>query len=142
MSPPAQSCFATPNAVFGYTEAKIGFVPALVMVYLQQRVSGHQLRKWLITAQPISAEEALAAGLIDFIVKEGIDAVVEEFALNLLSQTSADSRAIIKTMLWQLPGMSMNQALDYAAKMNAKARSTKDCIRGIDAFINKEKITW
>jgi len=36
----ADCCVATPDATFGYTEVKIGFVPALVMVYLREKVSG------------------------------------------------------------------------------------------------------
>jgi methylglutaconyl-CoA hydratase len=135
--------FASENAGFGYTEARIGFVPALVMVYLQQRISGKTLREMLLTAQVYSAQEALAMGLINKVYPaEKLSEAVKEFAEMLCTIISSSSVTYIKNMLRQIHAMPFESALDMAAKTNAEARMSADCIRGIDAFLNKEKIQW
>lgn len=136
-------CYADPEATFGYTESKIGFVPALVMVYLQHRISGAHLRDLLLTGRIISAEEALEKGLVNQVVLAGdLESEVFAFASGLCKSVSASSVGFIKKMLRELPGMSLNDSLDYAASVNADARKSADCIKGIDAFLNKEKLNW
>lgn len=136
-------CFAAPEATFGYTEAKIGFVPALVMVYLQYRISGAHLRELLLTGKIIQAEEALEIGLVNKLLLAGdMDSEVFEFADSLCKTISSSSIKYIKTMLRRIPSMPMDSALDYAAETNAEARASADCIRGIDSFLNKQKIVW
>lgn len=136
-------CFASPEATFGYTEARIGFIPALVMVYLQQRISGHDLREMLLTARIMKAEEAWHKGLVNGIVPATeLPQYVSEFAKNLATTVSGNSVSMIKEMLRSIHAMGFDEALALAAENNAKARKSADCIRGIDAFLNKEKISW
>src|ERR1700722_14699635 len=59
---------ATPEAFFGYTEARIGFVPALVSAYLSLQMGDKRARSLLLTARRFSAEEALRMGLVSEIV--------------------------------------------------------------------------
>lgn len=49
---------------------------------------------------------------------------------------------LTKQMIAQSQSMTLEDGLSYAAEMNAKARATDDCKRGINAFLNKEKLTW
>lgn len=136
-------CFASPNATFGYTESKIGFVPALVMVYLRQKISGSTARQIFITGEIMEANKAKELGIVKEIYAENeIEAKVNEFAQNLCNTISASSVKFIKEMLSVIPGMSMNEALDMAVQTNAKARATEDCIKGMDAFLNKTKLSW
>ncbi|MCC7298614.1 MAG: enoyl-CoA hydratase/isomerase family protein [Bacteroidia bacterium] len=136
-------CFATPESSFGYTEARIGFVPALVMVYLRHRISGNHLRDLLLTARILKADEAAEIQLINKVLPLGeLSAHVEAFAENVANTTSGSSASYIKSLLRQLPGLPLNEALDLAAETNAAARKSEDCIKGIDAFLNKEKIQW
>jgi methylglutaconyl-CoA hydratase len=136
-------CFASEDASFGYTEARIGFVPALVMVYLQERISGKDLREMLLTAKIYSAEEANNIGLVNGLFLAGeLRTATQEFAENLARSVSTSSLAYIKKMLRNMRNLPLDEALNMAAGMNAEARMSADCIRGIDAFLNKEKITW
>lgn len=136
-------CFASPEASFGYTEARIGFVPALVMVYLQQRLSGKDLTEILLTAKIFSADEAARMHLINKVVPQNeLEHYTLQFAEKLAETVSSDSVRLIKGMLRTLPSMSFDEGLDFAERTNVEARSTADCIRGIDAFLNKEKISW
>lgn len=136
-------CIASDTAKFGYTESRIGFIPALVMVYLRQRIQGAAMRDLLLSARILEAAEAKQLGLVDAVVpSENLDAYIGEFLNGLLTSVSGSSIALIKEMLRELPGKNMTEALDYAARMNMKARRTEDCMRGIDSFLNKEKIQW
>lgn len=136
-------CIASDTAKFGYTESRIGFIPALVMVYLRQRIQGAALRDLLLSARILEATEAKELGLVDYVVPaENLDAFTNEFLNGLLTSVSGSSIALIKEMLRELPGKNMEEALDYAARMNMRARRTEDCMRGIDSFLNKEKIQW
>jgi methylglutaconyl-CoA hydratase len=49
---------------------------------------------------------------------------------------------MVKEMLAEVQNLTLDEGLNYAAEMNAKARNTNDCKRGISAFLNKEKLTW
>jgi methylglutaconyl-CoA hydratase len=135
--------FASPESSFGYTEARIGFVPALVMVYLQNRVSGKDLREILLTSKIMTAHEALEIGLINKVVPQNeLRDYVTMFTQNLIQTVSGSSVKRIKAMLRQLPSLTYDEALDMAARNNAEARKTDDCIYGIHSFLNKEKIKW
>ncbi|MSP58400.1 MAG: methylglutaconyl-CoA hydratase [Flavobacteriales bacterium] len=139
----ADLCIATPEASFGYTEVKIGFVPALVMVYLCEKVGGAVMADLLLTGRILSADEALKLHLVQRIVDTDLIAeYVNNLAVELCENTSSQAVSSIKTMLRAIPIMNRIEALDYAVKQNAKARGTKDCKKGMDAFLNKQKIKW
>ncbi len=137
-------CFASTEAKFAYTEVKIGFIPALVMVFLKYKISGQHLRNLLFTGNVISAKEAHEIGLISHLVHEhhNIESQVAEFAHQLINQTSGNSFALTKQLMLAANEMNLNDALDLAAKSNAHARSTDDCKKGIHAFIHKLKVQW
>jgi methylglutaconyl-CoA hydratase len=135
--------FCTPESKFGYTEARIGFVPAIVMVFLIRKIGEKKAAQLLLGADIISAEEALVLGLINKIYsKATIAQEILEFTNKLIAQNSAQSLATTKTMINLVQGKSFDEALDFAVKQNAIARSSTDCNRGIQAFLNKENISW
>ncbi|MBX7109211.1 MAG: enoyl-CoA hydratase/isomerase family protein [Chitinophagales bacterium] len=136
-------CFAVPEAKFGYTEVKIGFIPALVMVFLLRKISGVKTRELLYTGKLISADEAVDYGLINMVVaKDEIAGYVKAFATRLSEESSAQSLAATKEMLTKVPGMELHEALQYAAEMNATTRSSDDCKKGVGAFLSREKFKW
>lgn len=139
----ADCCVATPEALFGYTEVKIGFIPALVMVYLREKVSGSVMSDILLSGRTFSADEALRMQLIHRVVSaEEICGVVDQMAEQISNTTSAQAVSKVKEMMRAIPSMGRDEALDYAAMENAKARGSEDCRKGIDAFLNKEALKW
>lgn len=134
---------AVPEAKFGYTEVKIGFIPALVMVFLIRKIGESRARHLLLSGNLITADEALKAGLITQVVPpEALEAEVNTLAQKLASGNSASSMALTKQMIAEVQSMKLDEALSYASQMNAQARATDDCKRGIAAFLAKEKIMW
>lgn len=139
----ADICVATPSATFGYTEVKIGFIPALVMVYLREKLSGTVISDLLLTGRILTADESLKLQLIQRVVAENeIVGYVKNLANQICESTSAQAVSTVKSMLRNLSGMNRTEALDYAAKQNAIARGSVDCIKGMDAFLSKEKLKW
>ncbi len=135
--------FAVPEAKFGYNEVKIGFIPAIVMVFLLRKVGEAKAKQLLLTGDLITAEEAKACGLINQVVPaEELETAVNAFAQKLCNQNSRQSMEVTKEMIARVQGKTLEEGLQYAAEMNAVARSSEDCRRGIAAFLNKEPLSW
>ncbi len=136
-------CFATPTSTFGYTEVKIGFLPAIVMVFLVRKLGEQTAKQILLTGDVMDAQKAFGIGLVNYLADESlIDEEVNKLATKLCKQASAQSLSFVKEMLNEVQNKTLDEGLNYAAEMNAKARKTDDCKRGIAAFLNKEKLTW
>lgn len=135
--------FCTPESKFGYTEARIGFVPAIVMVFLIRKIGEKKAAQLLLGAEIISADEAQSLGMVNQIhPKETIEKAVFDFTQKLITQNSSQSLAATKAMINYVQGKTLDEALHYAAEQNALARSSADCKQGIQAFLNKENINW
>jgi len=135
--------FAAPDAIFGYTEVRIGFVPAIVMVFLLRKVGESKAKQLLLGGSTVSAEQARDLGLIQYVVdKENLAAAVREFALQLTENNSTYAMVVTKQMIAKVYGLQFEDALRFASEMNAKARGSDDCRRGIASFLSKEKVNW
>lgn len=135
--------FSVPEAQFGYTEVRIGFVPALVMTFLLRKAGETRAKELLLSGDLIDAETAAQYNLINKVVPaEGIKAEVKAFAQHLCTQNAAASMQLTKKMLADLQDFPLENSIKFAVRMNAHARATEECRRGIAAFLNKEEITW
>lgn len=135
--------FTVPEAKFGYTEVKIGFVPAIVTIFLVRKIGEARARHLLLSGDLITAQEAYATGLVSKVcTRETLEAEGSIFVQKLITENSANSMMLTKQMMATLPLADVDKSLTYAAEVNAKARESEDCKRGIAAFLNKEKITW
>jgi methylglutaconyl-CoA hydratase len=135
--------FAAPEARFGYTEVKIGFIPAIVMVFLLRKIGEGKAKQLLLSGTWISALDAKAFGLVNGIIaRERLADEVTTFATQLTESNSGNSMSVTKQMIAKVQTLSLEEALTFAAEMNAKARGSNDCVRGVSAFLNEEKIRW
>ena len=135
--------FSAPEAKFGYTEVKIGFLPAIVSVFLIRKIGEARTKQLLLSGDVVAAQTALDMGLITFLSpKDELADTVRIYAERLCRENSGQSMEVTKEMLARLPEMPLEDGLRYAAQSNAEARGSEDCRRGIAAFLNKEKIGW
>jgi methylglutaconyl-CoA hydratase len=135
--------FAVPEAKFGYTEVKIGFIPAMVLVFLIRRIGEQKAKQLLLSGELVQNEEVLRMGLANYIIsKEQLENSVFDFAQKLIKNNSSQSMMLTKQMIGEVQSMSLTDALSYAAKMNAQARATDDCKNGIAAFLEKRELRW
>jgi methylglutaconyl-CoA hydratase len=133
----------TSTARFGFTEVKIGFIPALVSVFLLKKIGESQTRKLLLEGGLIDALAAKDVGIVHEIVEEStLDSYVKEKAEKLARTNSPDAMQNTKKLILELSDLSVSEGLNVAEIANAKARASEDCKKGIAAFLNKEKISW
>ncbi|WP_293299484.1 enoyl-CoA hydratase-related protein [Pedobacter sp. UBA4863] len=135
--------FAVPEAKFGYTEVKLGFVPAIVSCYLVQKVGETIAKKLLLSGDLFTAAEALQNNLITSVTKaEEINQIVDDFAVNLSNSASGNSLMLTKQLINQTTNTWLDNCLNNAIEVNAKTRESQDFKKGIAAFLAKEKIKW
>ncbi len=135
--------FSVPEAKFGYTEVNIGFIPAIVSLFIIRKIGEAKARELLLSGRIIGADEALSNGMVNYMyAATEIEAKVNEYAQNLVKRTSASSLGLTKKLISTVQDLPLKEALNVAAEMNANARATEDCQKGIAAFLNKEKLAW
>jgi len=128
---------ATETARFGYPEVKIGFVPAIVMAILRRNL-GEKLSFELVTQGfEFSAQEGNELGLVNKLFPdEGFESAMLEYA-SIYSKISRSAVQLGKSLLYRMDGMSFSGALEAGAEVNAEARMTEDCQKGIAKFLNR-----
>jgi methylglutaconyl-CoA hydratase len=133
---------AATGAKFGYTEVRIGFVPAIVSVFLVRQIGEKRARDLLLTGRIIDAEEAFRLGLVSEIVPpENLMGRARQLAGQLL-ENGPTSLAYTKHVLTALSQQDLDHALELAVEANARIRSTPDFHEGLSAFLEKRKPIW
>jgi methylglutaconyl-CoA hydratase len=133
---------AIPEAKFGYTEVRIGFVPAIVSTFLMRQVGEKQARDLLLTGRLIDASEAFRIGLINEIVAgENLMTRAHEIAALLLGNSPASVRAT-KELLSKNVNTELDQQIEAAVEQNARMRLTEDFREGVASFLEKRKPKW
>jgi methylglutaconyl-CoA hydratase len=133
---------AVPDAKFGYTEARIGFVPAIVSTFLLRQVGEKQARDLLLTGRLFSAEEAVRLGLVNEVVpSERLMARARELAA-LLMENSPSSLRATKKLLNNHARAELDAQIESAVRENAAIRTTADFREGISSFLEKRKPVW
>ncbi len=133
---------ATPEAKFGYTEVRIGFVPAIVSTFLLRQVGEKQARDLLLTGRIFGAEEAARLGLVNEIVTpENLLGRARELA-SLLMENSPTSLRATKKLLTDHARAEIDTQIEAAIRENAAIRGTADFREGISSFLEKRKPVW
>jgi methylglutaconyl-CoA hydratase len=135
--------FSIPEAKFGYTEVKIGFIPALVSCFLIRKLGEGRAKELLLSGELIDAQTASSYGLINFIAsKEEIESAVHSYAKKIVEGTSSNSITVTKQLLTTVQDLNLDESLNLAIGLNVQTRSSADCKKGITAFLNKNKLEW
>ena len=133
---------AVPEAKFGYTEVRIGFVPAIVSSFLIANIGEKRARDLLLTGRIFAADEAHKLGLVNEIVAPGqLLSRAHELAGQLLENSPASLRAT-KSLLSSYTREQLDRQVSQAIKDNAAIRQTEDFKEGITSFLEKRKPVW
>jgi len=133
---------AASEAKFGYTEVRIGFVPAIVSSFLLRQVGEKQARDLLLTGRIISADEAYRLGLVNEVVPpEILMQRARELADTLLVNSPA-SLVATKRLLKVYSHAELDHQIAHAVDENARIRTTDDFREGVTAFLEKRKPSW
>ncbi len=133
---------AVPEAKFGYTEVRIGFIPAIVSVFLVRQIGEKRARDLLLTGRILDAAEAHQMGLVTAVAPtERLMEAARELAVALLA-ASPTSLAHTKRLLCKLAAEEIDRALERAIAENAGIRASVDFREGLAAFLEKRKPVW
>jgi methylglutaconyl-CoA hydratase len=133
---------AAPHAKFGYTEVKIGFIPAIVSVFLLEMIGEKKAKTLLLSGRILDAEEALSLGLVTEVAPEGeLMPRVNALAAQLL-KNSPESMAAVKKMLSGFAKERLDRDLTRAMRWNEKIRNSADFKEGLEAFLEKRDPVW
>lgn len=128
---------AASSARFGYPEVKIGFVPAMVMAILRRNVSEKRAFELITRGAELSAGEAERIGLVNHVFDDdAFEAKVERYVAEF-EKVSRSAVMLSKRLLYHMDGMNFDTALQSGVDINAVARMTDDCRKGIARFLKK-----
>ncbi len=133
---------ASSQAKFGYTEVRIGFVPAIVSTFLLRQVGEKQARDLLLTGRIIASEEAFRLGLVtEVVAPENLMLRARELA-GTLAENSPASLLAAKRLLRMYSHAELDHQIAAAVDENARIRTTHDFREGVTAFLEKRKPNW
>ena len=141
----ALSCdliIAREGASFGTPEINVGAFPFMIMALIYRNVPRKKANELLLLGERISAEEALAAGIVNKVVPaEDFDAAVDEWAVKLAGKSPVLMKLGKDAMYRQLD-MPFEDALDYLRAQLSIAFTTEDIQEGVTAFFEKREPVW
>jgi methylglutaconyl-CoA hydratase len=130
------------QAKFGYTEVKIGFIPAIVSVFLLEMIGEKKAKTLLLSGKILEASEAMEIGLVtEVVAAEELTARVNALAASLL-KNSPESMSSIKKMLSGFAKDRLDRDLSRAMRWNEKIRNSADFREGLRAFLEKRDPVW
>ncbi|MFZ0663823.1 MAG: enoyl-CoA hydratase-related protein [Acidobacteriaceae bacterium] len=133
---------AAPEAKFGYTEVRIGFIPAIVSAFLCEQIGDKRARDLLLTGRLIGAEEAAALGLVTRVVAAAeLMGEARGLAAKLLENSPMAMQAT-KRLLSEHARARLDAEIERAIAANVAARETNDFREGLRAFLEKRKPEW
>ncbi|GLS15390.1 enoyl-CoA hydratase/isomerase family protein [Hydrogenophaga electricum] len=133
---------AADHALFGLPEVKVGVFPMQVLSLLQDLVPRRTVREWALTGEPLSAADALDAGLLNHVVPAAdLDAKVD-WLLGRLVDKSPTAIRRGKYAMRAIEAMSFDQAIAYTESQIALLAMTEDAREGLAAFNERRKPVW
>jgi methylglutaconyl-CoA hydratase len=124
---------ASPDATFGFTEVKLGIIPAVISPFVLPRIGAHA-RRYFLTGERFDATTAQHIGLVDEIAAD-LDGAVERVVDELLTSGPEAARAG-KALVRERPSG------DEAARIAARLRSGEEGQEGLRAFLEKRPAAW
>src|ERR1700719_703870 len=133
---------AVPEAKFGYTEVRVGFIPALVSMFLERQVGEKLARDLLLTGRIVDAAEATAIGLVTRVVPaDQLLVSARQLAATLIAN-SPESLLATKRLLVRASEAEIDRRIELAVAESVAIRSTPDFREGLAAFLEKRQPRW
>ncbi len=128
---------ASEEAVFGYPEVLLGFVPAMVMAILRKKLGEGRAFEMVALGKGHSAAEAQELGLVNRVFPvDQFQTGVKEVATEL-AKRPPEAITLTKALLTELADLSVADGIARGAEVNVEARQTDACRAGIKAFLQK-----
>ena len=121
---------------FGYSEVKIGFIPAIVSVFLLRRAGESHTKHLLLTGDIISGKRAYEIGFANYLSNNVLEESLR--VAETLNKNSLLSVSLTKKMVHSISDMDLESAIEFCVNLNVISRTTEDFKKGIQKFLNKE----
>ena len=122
-------------AKFGYSEVKIGFIPAIVAIFLIKKIGEGFAKQLLLTGEIIDAKNAYNMGLANHLKSNALTGSLE--VASIIIQNSIVSMKETKSLIHSISDLSVEEAVNYCIRLNTISRSTGDFKEGLKKFLNK-----
>jgi methylglutaconyl-CoA hydratase len=125
---------ASPDAVFGYSEVRLGIIPAVISPFVLPRIGAGAARRYFLTGERIDAETALRIGLVHEVAEDldgAVDAVVDA-----LLQGGPEAVRAAKQLVRDHPSG------EETAQIAARRRASDEGQEGLRAFLEKRRAAW
>jgi len=133
---------AKETATFGTPEINVGVFPFMIMALIYRNVPRKKTNELLLLGERVSAEEAMAIGIVNRVMAEGeFEAAVDEWATKLAAKSPVAMKLGKDAMYRQLD-MPFEEALAYLRSQLSLAMSTEDIVEGVQAFFEKREPQW
>jgi methylglutaconyl-CoA hydratase len=129
----ADVAIAAPDATFGFSEVKLGIIPAVISPFVLPKIGTHA-RRYFLTGERFDAEAALRIGLVHE-VADDLDAAVERVVGEVLTAGPEASREA-KKLIRERP------AGEEAARIAARLRASDEGQEGLRAFLERREPGW
>lgn len=133
---------AAENARFGFTEAKLGILPAVISPFVVAKIGETHARALFTTAERFDARRAVRIGLAHRATSEAeLDSAVERELKELLSSAPGAASAA-KELVREVRGKAPAESRGYTAETIARLRAGDEGREGITAFLEKRRPSW
>jgi methylglutaconyl-CoA hydratase len=133
---------AAEGATFGFTEVRLGLVPAVISTFVLPRIGIGAARRYFLTGERFGAKEAREMGLVHEVAgADALDARVDALVAEIL-QAGPEAAAAAKRLLREVPGLPREQAFEHTARLIARVRAGAEAQEGLAAFLEKRKPRW
>jgi methylglutaconyl-CoA hydratase len=123
------------HSKFGYPEVKIGFIPAIVSIFLIRRIGEGIVRQLFLTGELIESKRAYEVGFVNYLFNNALNGAIE-VASNLV-KNSIYNIIETKSMINTVGNLSVEEAVSHCIRLNMISRSSSDFKKGIDSFLKK-----
>lgn len=133
---------AVQEAEFAVTEVRLGLIPAVISPYLIRAMGPRQARRWFLTAERFSAEQACTMELLHEVVPaEDLDPCVAHW-LDAIRKAGPHALAAAKHLVHAVDRRPEAEIIADTAKRIAAIRASAEGKEGVAAFLEKRKPDW
>ncbi len=134
---------ASESARFALTEVKLGLIPAVISPYVSRAIGERQARRYMLTGERFSAEEAYRLGLVHDVVPGSVLDERLNSVLSMLLENGPGAMAAVKSLMDRIAGGPLDEAMiEDTARRISEIRATEEGKEGVSAFLEKRKPRW
>lgn len=133
---------ASSDAIFGFTEVKLGIIPAVISPFVLAKIGVSNARALFLTGERFEAKRAQAIGLVhEVVIGDTLDVCMERIIGEILT-AGPTATAAAKELIHRIPQTPYDDSLAVTAEAIARQRTTPEGQEGLRAFLERRRASW